>query len=140
MLVLTRKVDEQILIGDDIKITLIRVRGNSVRIGIEAPREVRVVRGELQKIETQKQEIEVELDGDAEIDDLAQLFAHPESQRVGRPAIANTPASKATGAANRIAKLATSESKAEVFVGSVNRSGGDAKLNRAPLANFVSAS
>ncbi len=47
MLVLTRKANEQILIGDDIKITLVRVRGNSVRIGIEAPREVRVVRGEL---------------------------------------------------------------------------------------------
>ncbi len=48
MLVLTRKTDEQILIGDNIKITLVRVRGNSVRIGIEAPRDVRIVRGELE--------------------------------------------------------------------------------------------
>ena len=47
MLVLTRKQNEQITIGDDIKITLVRIRGNSVRIGIEAPRDVRVVRSEL---------------------------------------------------------------------------------------------
>jgi len=47
MLVLTRKTNEEIIIGDDIKITLVRVRGNSVRIGIDAPRDVRIVRGEL---------------------------------------------------------------------------------------------
>ena len=47
MLVLTRKADEQIMIGDDITVTVVRVRGNKVRIGIEAPRHVRVMRGEL---------------------------------------------------------------------------------------------
>jgi carbon storage regulator CsrA len=49
MLVLTRKLDEAIRIGDDIKITVIRVKGNTVRLGIEAPRSVRVVRDELDK-------------------------------------------------------------------------------------------
>lgn len=47
MLVLTRKTDETIKIGDDVEITVIRVRGNSVRIGIKAPKEIRVTRGEL---------------------------------------------------------------------------------------------
>ena len=47
MLVLTRKMHEQIMIGQDITVTIIRVRGNTVRIGIEAPRQVRVMRGEL---------------------------------------------------------------------------------------------
>ncbi|MHB0956019.1 MAG: carbon storage regulator CsrA [Pirellulaceae bacterium] len=47
MLVLTRKVHEQIVIGDDITLTIVRVQGHAVRIGIEAPRQVRVVRGEL---------------------------------------------------------------------------------------------
>ena len=47
MLVLTRKLDEQILIGDDIKVTLLRVKGNTVRIGIEAPREITVYRHEI---------------------------------------------------------------------------------------------
>lgn len=48
MLVLTRKPEEQILIGDDIQITIVKVRGNQVRIGINAPDEVRVMRGELE--------------------------------------------------------------------------------------------
>jgi carbon storage regulator CsrA len=47
MLALTRKIDEKIQIGSDICITILHVRGKQVRIGIEAPRQVRVVRGEL---------------------------------------------------------------------------------------------
>ncbi len=47
MLVLTRKTEEQIRIGNDITISIVRVKGNTVRVGIEAPREIRVVRGEL---------------------------------------------------------------------------------------------
>lgn len=51
MLVLTRKLDESLRIGDDIKITVLRVKGNTVRIGIEAPRDVRVVRSELKTMD-----------------------------------------------------------------------------------------
>ncbi len=47
MLVLTRKLQERIRIGDNITITVLRVKGNTVRVGIEAPRDVRVVRAEL---------------------------------------------------------------------------------------------
>jgi carbon storage regulator len=47
MLVLTRKLHETIRIGPDITITIVRVKGNTVRVGIEAPDSVRVVRGEL---------------------------------------------------------------------------------------------
>ncbi|HZL87301.1 MAG TPA: carbon storage regulator [Pirellulaceae bacterium] len=47
MLVLTRKLQEQIRIGDNVTITVLRVKGHAVRIGIQAPRDVRVVRGEL---------------------------------------------------------------------------------------------
>ena len=47
MLVLTRKQKESIKIGDSIVITILRVQGQSVRVGIEAPRDVRVIRGEL---------------------------------------------------------------------------------------------
>ena len=47
MLVLSRKVQERIHIGDDITVTVIRIRGNAVRIGIDAPREVLALRGEL---------------------------------------------------------------------------------------------
>ncbi|MEM6472441.1 MAG: carbon storage regulator [Planctomycetota bacterium] len=47
MLVLSRKVGEKLMIGDDVVLTINRISGNRVAIGIEAPRDVRVVRGEL---------------------------------------------------------------------------------------------
>jgi carbon storage regulator len=48
MLVLSRKVGERILIGDQITVTIVRVAQGGVRIGIEAPTELSVVREELQ--------------------------------------------------------------------------------------------
>lgn len=47
MLVLTRKTGEGIIIGDDIKITVIELKGGGVRIGIDAPREMKVHRQEV---------------------------------------------------------------------------------------------
>ena len=47
MLVLSRKANQEIVIGENIKLTILQVKGNTVRIGIEAPREIRVLRGEL---------------------------------------------------------------------------------------------
>lgn len=47
MLVLSRKPGERILIGDDIEVTVVRIGPNNVRIGIEAPREMAIVREEL---------------------------------------------------------------------------------------------
>src|SRR3954469_2813062 len=49
MLVLSRKQQQQIKIGDQITVTIVRVKGNTVRVGIEAPRDVRVIRAELPK-------------------------------------------------------------------------------------------
>ena len=47
MLVLTRKLMEKLFIGDDICVTIVRLEGGQVRLGIDAPREVKVVRAEL---------------------------------------------------------------------------------------------
>jgi len=47
MLILTRKTDETIVIGDDIKVTILGVAGKQIRIGIEAPSEVPVHREEI---------------------------------------------------------------------------------------------
>jgi carbon storage regulator len=47
MLVLTRKLMEKLFIGDDICVTVVRLEGGQVRLGIDAPREVAVVRAEL---------------------------------------------------------------------------------------------
>jgi carbon storage regulator len=47
MLVLTRLEGESILIGDDVRLVVTRIRGNAVRIAIDAPRSTRVLRAEL---------------------------------------------------------------------------------------------
>lgn len=47
MLVLTRKYQEKVRIGDNITITVLRTKGKAVRLGIEAPNDVPVIRGEL---------------------------------------------------------------------------------------------
>ena len=47
MLVLSRRLDETLIIGDDIKITVLGISGNQVRIGIAAPKEVSVHREEV---------------------------------------------------------------------------------------------
>ena len=47
MLVLSRKPGEKILIGDNVSVTIVRIGPNTVRIGIEAPRDMNIVREEL---------------------------------------------------------------------------------------------
>jgi carbon storage regulator len=57
MLILTRKLGEVIVIGDDIKIVILDIKGKHVRIGVEAPRKTKVYREELyQMIAEQNQE------------------------------------------------------------------------------------
>ncbi|MFZ7172139.1 carbon storage regulator CsrA [Avibacterium avium] len=47
MLILTRKVGESLLIGDEISITILSVRGNQIKVGVNAPKEVSVYREEI---------------------------------------------------------------------------------------------
>jgi len=51
MLVLTRKLNERIVIGDNVRITVVGIRGNHIRIGIEAPPEVTILRDELRRFQ-----------------------------------------------------------------------------------------
>lgn len=53
MLVLGRKEEQTIQIGDDIRVTILRIKGNGVRVGIEAPDQVRIIRGELEPVTAQ---------------------------------------------------------------------------------------
>ena len=47
MLILTRRVQEALMIGDDVTVTVLSVKGNQVRLGIDAPRDVEVHREEI---------------------------------------------------------------------------------------------
>ncbi len=56
MLILTRKQGESITIGDDIRITILDVKGKYVRVGVEAPRSLPVHRQEILPVEKRNQE------------------------------------------------------------------------------------
>lgn len=47
MLILTRKIRESLIIGDDVEITVLSVRGNQVKLGVNAPKEIAVHRQEI---------------------------------------------------------------------------------------------
>ncbi|MHC4457055.1 MAG: carbon storage regulator CsrA [Planctomycetota bacterium] len=59
MLVLSRQKDESIIIGDDVEVTIVDVRGDKVRLGITAPKEIPVHRREVyEAIQREKREKE----------------------------------------------------------------------------------
>ncbi|MEE2938518.1 MAG: carbon storage regulator [Planctomycetota bacterium] len=124
MLVLTRKAKEQILIGEDIKITIVRLQGNSVRIGIDAPREQRVIRGELEPSGLESDPSGLAECESAELADQHRVFAHPQPN---------------PSRISRAAKSTRIPAAAQLFVGQVDRDGTDPALCRAPLADFMSA-
>lgn len=65
MLVLSRKKDEKIIIGDSITLMVIEIRGDKVRLGIEAPKEIAVHRQEVYDAIVRENEMKKEADAEA---------------------------------------------------------------------------
>ena len=85
MLVLTRKTDQRICIGEDITVTVVRIKGGSVQLGIEAPDGVQILRGEL-------------VAGSQD----ARKLASAESLRKAAPSTAPTPESRSSNSSGAI--------------------------------------
>ena len=79
MLILTRRIGESVYIGDDVRLTVLGVRGTQVRIGINAPKEVPVHREEIYY------RIKHEQDGTGDIDDDDGNYHHHEYDDGGDP-------------------------------------------------------
>lgn len=78
MLILTRRVGEALMIGDDVSITVLGVKGNQVRLGIDAPRSIAVHREEIYR------RIKREQAGGAPQDEAVREEPHEHSDPSGR--------------------------------------------------------
>ena len=86
MLVLTRKPGQSLYIGDDVKITLKEVRGNQVRLGIDAPPHVRIFREEiyLQILEENQSAAGVPKDTPADLGTVAENWKKGKSSSIAK--------------------------------------------------------
>ena len=85
MLVLSRQRDESIMIGDDVEITIVDVRGDKVRLGITAPKSIPVHRREIydaiQREKAQKAEAEVNANPGSETPEKSEELAHKKNTK-----------------------------------------------------------
>lgn len=73
MLILTRKSGEGLFIGDDIRITILEIRGKQIRLGIEAPNSVIVLREEIYR-RIQEENLQAAGARDIDVKEIAQLW------------------------------------------------------------------
>jgi carbon storage regulator len=92
MLVLTRKQGEKIRIGDDVVITVVRTKGKAVRLGIQAPAHVPVLRGE----------IALAIAGEAQRSTHAAGDEAPADDAIGKPAATRAPLPSCTASSETV--------------------------------------
>ena len=78
MLVLTRRIGEKIIIGDDITISISAVKGDSVRVAIDAPRDIKVYRGEIHAAIIAENQAAATLQGTADMEQLQTMMPKKE--------------------------------------------------------------
>ena len=86
MLVLTRRPGQSVYIGDDIKVTLVEIKGNQVRVGIDAPSSVRIFREEiyLQIMEENKSAAELSAGAPADLSEMAAAWKEKKPETLGK--------------------------------------------------------
>ena len=75
MLILSRKIDEKIKIGEDITLTIIEIRGDQVKIGVEAPKNVKVFRQEVFNATQSENKAASEIPNVSEIDAIRKMLS-----------------------------------------------------------------
>ncbi len=107
MLILTRKPGESIFIGDNVKVTIVEIKGNQIRVGIDAPSELRIYREEiyLQILEENKQAAMSGMESAPALDNLAAAW-HDRRAPEGRPAD-NRPKATPKPGATALGKLSS---------------------------------
>jgi carbon storage regulator len=102
MLILTRKPGESLYIGDTVKITIVEIKGNQIRVGIDAPSELRIYREEIyvQILEENKKAAEGAVPGSAGLDQLSGAWKGSSRSALpgSSPRSGSSSASKLTGA------------------------------------------
>ena len=112
MLILTRKPGESVYIGDDIKVTLMEIKGNQVRVGVDAPRSVKIYREEiyLQILEENRTAAEASTELPADLDAMAAAWKDQKSI-----AIDQLKADKKKGKRNELQPCCRSKGKQETM-------------------------
>ena len=82
MLVLTRKSNQSIMIGDDIEVSVLSIMGEKVRIGIQAPRDIPVFRKEVY-LEIQQENVAAGASARAEVDDALEAAEQSKDRQRG---------------------------------------------------------
>ena len=83
MLVLTRKSNQSIMIGDDIEVSVLSIMGEKVRIGIQAPRDIPVFRKEVY-LEIQQENVAAGASARAEVDDALKRLSSVSKPKASR--------------------------------------------------------